>query len=171
MDQPNADPIMTRISGGVDEARYFLRIASMLTFMHGIMHTIGGVFGKPAPGVATMVAASMRTRFPVFGTMRSYSDFYLGLGLGITIALTMDAILMWVLASMAKHDATRLRPLFAVLAIGYLALAFNSYTFFFFGPVITELLIVACLIAAIVTAKPAEEPIANPERQLKTAQS
>ena len=30
----------------------FLRIASVLTLIHAILHTIGGVFGKPEPGAA-----------------------------------------------------------------------------------------------------------------------
>src|ERR1700758_2879315 len=85
----------------------FLRIASILTLIHAVMHTIGGVFGKPATSQAAMVAASMRYRFEVFGVMRSYADFYRGMGLGITIALTMDAAAMWGLASMAKSDAGR----------------------------------------------------------------
>ena len=131
----------------------FLRIASVLTLIHSILHTIGGVFGKPAPGVATTVAAAMRTHFEVFGVNRSYSDFYMGFGLGITIFLTVDSILLWILASMSRHDAPRLRPLIAVFALGYLAFAFNSYVFFFSIPVITELLIVACLVAAFVSAK------------------
>jgi hypothetical protein len=129
-----------------------LRIASVLTFVHSVLHTIGGVFGKPATGVATTVAAAMRSPFQVFGVTRSYSDFYMGMGLGLTIFLTMDALLLWLLASIAKEDASRLRPLMAVFALGYLAFAFNSYTFFFPLPVVTELLIVASLVAAIVTA-------------------
>jgi len=136
----------------------FLRIASVLTLIHSILHTIGGVFGKPAPGVATTVAAAMRTHFEVFGVNRSYSDFYMGFGLGITIFLTVDSILLWILASMSRHDAPRLRPLIAVFALGYLAFAFNSYVFFFPIPVITELVIVACLVAAFVTAKASLPP-------------
>ena len=136
----------------------FLRIASVLTLIHSILHTIGGVFGKPAPGVATTVAAAMRTHFEVFGVNRSYSDFYMGFGLGITIFLTVDSILLWILASMSRHDALRLRPLIAVFALGYLAFAFNSYVFFFPIPVITELLIVACLVAAFVSSKASLPP-------------
>jgi len=136
----------------------FLRIASVLTLIHSILHTIAGVFGKPAPGVATTVAAAMRTHFEVFGVNRSYSDFYMGFGLGITIFLTVDSILLWILASMSRHDAPRLRPLIAVFALGYLAFAFNSYVFFFPIPVITELVIVACLVAAFVTAKASLPP-------------
>jgi hypothetical protein len=143
----------------------YLRIASILTLIHSILHTIGGVFGKPPSSQAAMVAATMRYRFEVFGVMRSYSDFYRGLGLGISIALTMDAAILWLLSSMAKTDAARLRPIMAVFLMGYLALTLNSYTFFFSGPVIAELLIVFCLGAAIVTAKHADE------REEQTVQS
>lgn len=147
----------------------FLRIASVLTLIHSILHTVGGVFGKPVNGVAAAVAANMRTQFPAFGVMRSYSDFYMGMGFGVTIFLTMDALLFWLLASMAKRDAARLRPLMVVFAMGYSAFALNSYTFFFSFPVIAELLIVACLVAAIVTAKTVDLDETSPERvPLKT---
>jgi len=135
----------------------FLRIASVLTLIHSILHTIGGVFGKPVNAAAAGVAANMRTPFPVLGVTRSYADFYMGMGLGVTIFLTVDAILFWILASMAKRDSARLRPLIAVFAIGYLAFALNSCLFFFAFPIITELLIVACLVAAAATAKPLRE--------------
>ncbi len=139
----------------------FLRIASVLTLFHSVLHTVGGVFGKPGPGVATSVAAAMRARFQVFGVTRSYSDFYMGMGLGVTIFLTMDALLLWILASMAKNDPVRLRPLIAVFALGYFAFAFNSYSFFFAMPVVFELIIVGCLVAAFVTARSAH-PIEIP---------
>jgi hypothetical protein len=130
----------------------FLRTASILTLIHAALHTIGGVFGKPTPGVATMVAATMHTRFPVFGVVRSYSDFYLGMGLAVSIFLTVEAIVFWLLASLAKSDAARLRPILSIFLLGYLAPALNSFSLFFAGPVIAELLIAACLIMAIFTA-------------------
>ena len=133
----------------------FLRIASLLTLIHAVLHTIGGVFGKPEPGVAAMVAATMQAnRFPIFGSMRSYADFYLGMGLGITIFLTTEAVAFWLLASLAKTDGARLRPILAVFTIGYLAFAVNSAVYFFSGPVITEVLIALCLGMAIITTKP-----------------
>jgi hypothetical protein len=148
-----------------------LRIASVLTLFHAILHTIGGVFGKPAPGVATTVAAIMRSRFPAFGVMRSYSDFYLGMGLAVSIFLTVEAIAFWILASMAKSDSARLRPLLAIFLLGYLALAINSFAFFFAAPVIAELLIAACIAVAIFTvtstardAIPAEQSLLDSAR-------
>lgn len=149
----------------------FLRIASILTLIHAALHTVGGVFGKPTPGLATMVAATMRTRFPVFGVMRSYSDFYLGMGLAVSIFLTVEAIVFWLLASLARSDAARLRPILAIFLLGYLALAVNSFAFFFAGPVIAEVLIAACLIMAIFTAAAADEPALLEEGQAKTVQN
>ena len=148
-----------------------LRIAAILTLIHAILHTIGGVFGKPAPGVATMVAATMRTRFEVFGLTRSYSDFYMGLGLGISISLTVDAIVFWLLAGLAKANAPRIRPILAIFALGYLAIAVNSYLFFFAAPVVVEILISGCLVGAIVTARPDAESIGTPSGGLNAVQS
>jgi hypothetical protein len=148
----------------------FLRTASILTLIHAIMHTVGGVFGKPPSGTAAMVAATMRGyRFQVFGLTRSYADFYLGLGLGITIVLTMEAVVFWMLASLAKSESVQLRPVLAVFLVGYLAFAVNSYLFFFYGPVIAELVIAGCLAGAILTAKPAGEPQLQTAARTKTA--
>jgi hypothetical protein len=139
----------------------YLRIASVMTLIHAVLHTIGGVFGKPMPGTAAMVASTMQSnRFPVFGVMRTYSDFYMGMGLGATITMTVETVVFWMLASLAITDSDKLRPILAAFMIQYLALAVNSYHFFFLGPVIAELLIAACFGMAILTAKPADLPIA-----------
>jgi hypothetical protein len=38
----------------------FLRIASVLTFIHAVLRTIGGVFGKVEPGPALVFANSRK---------------------------------------------------------------------------------------------------------------
>ncbi len=132
----------------------FLRIASVLTLIHSFLHTVGGVFGKPAPGIAETTWAAMRgNQFTVFGLTRTYSEFYRGLGLGITIFLTAEAIVFWQLATLAKADAVRLRPVMATFMVAYLVFAANSYTYFFVLPVITEIVIAACLGMAMATAR------------------
>jgi len=132
----------------------FLRIAAVLTLIHSILHTIGGVFGKPLPGAAEQAVAAMKAnRFQLMGNPRSYWDFYMGLGLGITISLTADAIVFWLLASLARTESARLRPVLLVFALAYLGIAIDSYRFFFIGPVIGGVLIVICLVGAILTAK------------------
>jgi len=140
--------------GGQMKSATFLRIASVLTLMHAILHTIGGVFGKPMPGPAEQAVAAMKANhFILMGNTRTYWDLYMGLGLGITIFLTTEAIVFWLLASLSATVGARLRPIIAVFALGYLAFAVNSFRFFFLAPVIVEVLIVSCLTPAIFAAK------------------
>jgi hypothetical protein len=61
----------------------FLRVAAVLTFIHAVLHTIGGVFGKVGPGHAATAVEAMKTnQFLLMGHMRSFWDFCRGLGLG-----------------------------------------------------------------------------------------
>ena len=132
----------------------FLRIASVLTFIHAVLHTIGGVFGKVDPGPASVAVAAMKAnRILVMGNMRSFWDFYFGLGLALTISMTGESVLMWQLASLAKTEARRLRPMMTTFLLAYVVIAINSNTYFFMGPVIAEILIAACFAVAIATAK------------------
>lgn len=147
----------------------FLRIASVLTLIHAVLHTVGGVFGKPEPGPASVAVAAMQAnQFLLMGNMRSYFEFYRGLGLGVSIALTAEGILFWQLAALSKTAGTRLRPILATFLVAYLALALNSSLYFFWPPVVTEILIALCLGLAIVTAKPAQ---AKSAEQLAAAQA
>ena len=140
----------------------FLRIASVLTFIHAALHTIGGVFGSPAPGPQQIAVSAMKANtFPVMGFTRSFWDFYMGMGLAVSVFLTAEAIVFWQLASLAKTDALRLRPILITFTVAYLAFAVVSWTYFFPPPVITEVLIALCLSGAIVTAKSAV-PVAIP---------
>jgi len=135
----------------------FLRIAAVLTFIHAVLHTVGGVFGSVGPGPASVAAAAMKAnQFLVIGHMRSYWNFYRGLGLTVTICLTAEAVLFWQLGSLAKTDGRRLRPILITFLIAYAVLAVNSNAYFFFGPVVAEILIAACLGVAIFSAKPSQ---------------
>jgi hypothetical protein len=132
----------------------YLRIASVLTFIHAVLHTIGGVFGSAAPGVQQATVAVMKANeFPALGVMRSYWDFYRGMGLAVSVFLTAEAIVFWQLGSLAKTDALRLRPVLWTFLIGYLGFAAVSYRYFFVAPVITEILIAGCLGGAIASCR------------------
>ena len=138
----------------------YLRIASVLTLIHSVLHTVGGVFGKPDPGAAEAAVAAMKANeFVVFGLTRTYFAFFRGLGLAVTILLTAEAVVFWQLGTLAKTDAARLRPVMATFLVAYLAFAANSYRYFFAMPVVTEILIAACL--AMATAKAAEPSAAG----------
>lgn len=136
-----------------------LRIASVLAFIHAVLHTVGGVFGKTPPGPATIAVAAMKTNsFVALGATRTLWQFYRGMGLCVAIFLTAESIVFWQLGSLAKTAAPQLRPIFAIFFVAYLLLAVNSYAYFFFAPVITEVLIALCFLWAILAAKPAAAP-------------
>jgi hypothetical protein len=132
----------------------FLRIASILTLIHAALHTVGGVFGAPPPAAAQVVQAMKTVFFPAMGVTRNYWEFHLGLGLAVSIFLTLEGIIFWQLGTLAKTNARQLRPILATFLVGYFALAINSWEFFFSGPVITEILIALCLGLAIWRAQP-----------------
>jgi hypothetical protein len=132
----------------------FLRIASVLTLIHAVLHTVGGVFGKVPPGPASVAVEAMKVnQFLSMGSVRTFWEFYRGMGLAVTIFLTFEAVVFWQLSALAKTDATRLRPVLAAFAIAYLAMAANSQMYFFLAPVIVETIIAVLLVLAIVTAK------------------
>jgi hypothetical protein len=134
----------------------YLRIASVLTLLHAILHTIGGVFSTPDPGPQqTAVDAMKANTFPLMGSIRSYWAFFRGMGLGVSIFLVALAVLLWQLSSLAKTGTLRLTSLYWTIMVAFVAMAVNSYLYFFWPPVIVELLIAVCLIEAIVTSKPA----------------
>jgi hypothetical protein len=136
------------------KSSFFLRIASILTLIHAAMHTIGGVFGKPAPGPATAAVLAMKTNsFLLMGNLRTYWGFYRGFGLAITIFLTAEAIVFWQLSLLTVTEVRRLRFILITFLIAYAALAVNSYLYFFAAAVIVEAVIAACLLVAIITAK------------------
>ena len=133
---------------------HWLRAASILTLIHAILHTIGGVYGTPAPGPQQIAVDAMKANtFPIMGHVRSMWAFYHGMGLAVTIFLTLEALVFWLLGNLVRDSATDLRDLLVVFVIGYIALAINSLDFFFYPPVIVELLIAACLVMAIRSTK------------------
>jgi MFS family permease len=136
------------------KATVYLRIASVMTLVHSVMHTIGGVFGGTPEGPASVAAAAMKSnQFQFMGATRTFWEFHRGLGLAVTIFLTAEAVVFWLLGTLVKRDGDRLRPILAVFALGYLAFAVNSLVYFFTLPVIFETAIAACLVAAMASSK------------------
>jgi hypothetical protein len=132
-----------------------LRIASVLTFIHAVLHTVGGVFGKIPPGPASMVVEAMKANpFVALGATRTFWQYYHGMGLAVSIFLFIESIVFWQLGSVARTAAPQLRPIFASFLVTYLAMAVNSYLYFFMAPVIIEILIALCFLWTIVAAKP-----------------
>jgi hypothetical protein len=128
------------------KAVLYLRLASGLTFLHAALHTVNVLFGKPEPGAQQIAVAAMKANtFLVTGLHRSFWDFYMGSALAGSVLLLAESVVFWQLSALAKSDGPRLRPVLATFMVAYLALAINSFTYFFAPPVVAELIIALCL--------------------------
>ncbi|UWZ83355.1 LIC_13387 family protein [Occallatibacter riparius] len=136
-------------------AAIFLRTAAVLVGIQSVLHTVGGVFGKPLPGAAETAYAAMKSNhFLVMGQDRSYWMFFIGFGLCMTVSMVMEAVVFWLLASAVAQQGVRLRPIVAVFTVGYTALTILAGMFFFPIPTVWDVLVVGCLFAATVSLKP-----------------
>ena len=132
------------------KATLLLRIASVLTLIHCVLHTIGGVFGSPKHGVEeiAVVETIKSHHFDVMGSMRSYWDFFFGYGLFVTIVLLVNSVFFWQLATLSKTNPAWMRPILGLFCLNFLVMAIVSWKYFFIAPAVTELLIAACLALA-----------------------
>lgn len=134
------------------KAKVLLRVASVLTLIHAILHTVGGVFGKTPPGPASIARAAMESNsFPAFGVTRTFWEYYRGFGLGLTIFLIAEALVFWLLVPLAEQGAKGIRPVLVIFSLAYLAMAIDSYIYFFPIPVVVEAVICLCLAGAAVS--------------------
>lgn len=136
------------------KATLYLRIASALAIIHAILHTIGGVLSKPkngAPEIAVIEAMKSRS-FNVMGSMRTYWDFFYGYGWLLGLALLVEGILFWQLATIAKTNAAPIRPIILLFCINFVVTTVIAWKYFFIAPAVTEILIAAFLAAAYFTA-------------------
>lgn len=99
--------VLVNVLEGFVTPTLFLRIASILTVVHCVLHTFGGVLGSPKHGAEEIaVIETMKSHpFDVMGSVRSYWDFFFGYGLFVTIFLLGASVLFWQLGSFAKSKS------------------------------------------------------------------
>jgi len=132
----------------------FLRVASVLTLIHAVLHTVGGVFGTPKNGSEEVaVVETMKAhQFLVMGSPRTYWDFFFGYGLILSICLLVQAVLFWQLGEIAKSQPLIIRPILMAFFLAFCGFTIIAGRYFFLAPAITEVIIAACLAGAYVTA-------------------
>jgi hypothetical protein len=130
----------------------FLRIASVLSLIHCVLHTVGGVFGSPKHGAEEIaVIETMKSHhFEIAGSMRSYWDFFFGYGLLVTIVLFFLSVFFWQLASLARTNPAWMRPILIVFCLNFLAMSLVAWKYFFIAPAVVEILIAVSLALAFV---------------------
>jgi len=135
------------------KAFHFLRMAAVLTLLYCAGHTIGMPWTPYTDPEATSVLEAMKShRFEAEGFKGTYWDLYFGFGLVISIYLLVQAVVLWQVASLAKTDALRVRPIVVSFLIAFVINAVLSWKYFFVVPVVLAGLIAICLAIALVLA-------------------
>jgi hypothetical protein len=122
-----------------------LRIASVITLLLAVGHTAGGLsFWSPA-GDTEVLRAMRSFHFDAAGVSRTYLDFYLGFGFITGIYLLAQAVALWQLATIAKADPIRVRPLVGSFLLASVVSAFLAWRFIFVLPVVSFTAVAVCL--------------------------
>jgi hypothetical protein len=135
------------------ESPLFLRIASVLTLLFAVGHTLGGKDSWSPVGETEVLRAMRSFRFDAGGADRTYLDFYLGFGFTLGVFLLLQAVLLWQLASIAKTDPLRVRPMIASVLVALIASAFLSWIFIFPVPAVSFAVIAACVGLALLASR------------------
>lgn len=92
-------------------------------------------------------------RFDTMGAKRSYLDFFMGFGWSISVAMVMQTVLLWQMASLARTNPASVRPMIAVIALATLASGVIAWRFIFPVPALFSIALLIPLAAAFFVAR------------------
>jgi hypothetical protein len=131
-------------------SRVLYRIATVLIGLLDLGHSLGYPWSDPAWGVD--LHAVQQTHFKVLGFTRTYSQFYVGFGLSISILLLLPAITAWQLSNAAPGENSQRRITAWVLVLSFAALTLLNCIYFFTIPIVFSAAITLCLAVAALLA-------------------
>ena len=125
----------------------FMRIASVLTLLHCVAHTIGGVFGKPRNGAeeVAVIETMKANSFHFMGAVHTYWDFFFGYGLAASVDLLIPGILFWLLGSCVKSSPGLVRLVALLFCFNYIFTSIIAFQYFFALAGIMEAVMALCL--------------------------
>jgi hypothetical protein len=130
--------------------RIAFRTASVLTALFAVLHTIGFLGFQPDDPAARHVRTAMDTTYFAAGDGQvSFGGFYIGLGLSVTAALLLAAVLSWWLAYVARENPRLVFVPASALAAFQLISLVLAFRFFFAPPAAFSAAILLCLLFAI----------------------
>ncbi|MEO7145152.1 MAG: hypothetical protein ABI165_16770 [Bryobacteraceae bacterium] len=131
-----------------------LRIAAVITLLFCIGHMLGMPWvGSLNASQMAQIEAVKSIRAETMGFVRSYWDFHIGFGLIIAVNFLAQSVLFWQLATWAKSDASRIRPIAGLFALAYVAFILLGFVYLFWAPIVFSFAIAACLTTAWLTCK------------------
>lgn len=131
-------------------ARLYLRSAAVLTLLLGVGHLLGRPWTAANDLGAKVVVAGMKAHsMHVMGFDRTMMDFYEGFGLVLGVNLLAEAVILWLLADLARSDPTRARRMAAVLLVMNAAATALAGAYLFTAPLVLSAAVTLCLGAAV----------------------
>jgi hypothetical protein len=136
------------------KAFHFLRISAVITLLYFAGHTAGIPWTPYTNAEAAAILDSMKSHsFEAEGFKGTYWDLYFGFGLTISVFLLVQAAVLWQLASLAKTDATRVRPIVASFLVAFIINTALAWKYFFAVPAVMAAVIALCLAGSLVLAR------------------
>ena len=129
-----------------------LRISAVISLLFAVGHSLGGLKRWSPMGENEVLKAMETVRFDTMGVNRSYLDFFLGFGWSLSVAMLLQSVLLWQLASLARSDAAQVRPMIAAFALATLAGGVIAWLFIFPVPALFSAALLIVLVAAYVRA-------------------
>jgi hypothetical protein len=108
------------------------------------------------PEAITILEAMKNHSFEAEGFKGTYWDLYFGFGLTISAFLLVQAAVLWQVASQAKTDAMRVRPIVVSFLVAFIINAALAWKYFFAVPVVMAGVIALCLAVSLVLARRAQ---------------
>ena len=131
----------------------WLRIASIIMLLFTVGHSMGGLQRWSPMGDNEVLRQMTAVRFDTMGASRTYLDFFMGFGWSISIVMLLQTVLLWQLSSLARTNATAVRPMIAVFVIATLATGVIAWRFIFPVPALFSAALVIALVVAYVTSR------------------
>jgi hypothetical protein len=137
-----------------------IRAAALVALVQGLAHGALVLSAKPTHGPAEqMVVDTMKQyAFDFSGAHRSYWDLYFGYALLAAGACLAEAALLWLVAPMAYEAPQRLRRLVLLIVLANVAHALMVVRFFFFVPMVPDVLVIGLLAMSLARSAPATAP-------------
>jgi hypothetical protein len=130
-----------------------LRIASVISLVFTAGHSLGGLKRWSPMGDNDVLRTMAAVYFDTRGAHRSYLDFFMGFGWSISVAMLLQTLLLWQMASLARTDVANVRPMIAVFALASFATGIIAWRFIFPIPALFSSVLTITLVAAYVVAR------------------
>jgi hypothetical protein len=139
--------------------RRLLRIAAVLSFLFFLGHTAGMPWTPSTGGHTDLVVGGMKSfTFDVFGSTRSYWDFYQGFGLIQSVLQLLGAVVLWLVAGLAADAPARARPFVLAFLVANVAQLVLVVRFFFLPPLVLSVAVTLFLGLAAWALRPRNAP-------------